>query len=92
MTASSALCEIDFLFALVEEPIKDMVRLAFTVRPDDTWVVQVGRHPSLGPGVDSTLHTITGDATTSASDLLRMLAQRIMAPHETSPLSVERPS
>lgn len=75
---------VDFLFALVEEPVKDMVRLAFTVFPDGAWNMQVGRHPSLGPGVDSTLHTISGDATTTAPDLLRMLAQRIVAPHEAT--------
>lgn len=84
MTASPQAHTVDFLFALVEEPVKDMVKLAFTVHQDDTWVVQVGRHPSLSPDIDSTLHTITGDATTTSADLLRTLAERIVAPHKTT--------
>lgn len=82
MTATPQAHTVDFLFALVEEPVQDMVKLAFTVCPDGAWNVQVGRHPSLGPGIDSTLHTITGDATTTAADLLRMVAEHIMAPHQ----------
>lgn len=82
MAASPQAHTVDFLFALVEEPVQDMVKLAFTVCPDGVWNVQVGRHPSLGPGVDSTLHTFTGDATTSAPDLLRTMCSTIVAPHE----------
>lgn len=95
MTASPRSYEID-MFAMTDffvpkggddgEPefVRDMNRLMFAVHPDGTWNVSVGRHASLGPHIDATLYTLTGDATISAPDFLRMLAQRIMAPHEVT--------
>lgn len=92
MTASPRSYEID-MFAMTDffvpkdgddgEPefVRDMNRLMFAVHPDGTWKVSVGRHASLGPHIDDTLHVLEGDATTTAADLLRMMAERIMAPH-----------
>lgn len=82
--------EIDFMFAMADfsvsddadEPERDMVKMAFSVNPDDTWSFSIGRHVSLGPHIDASLHNLEGDATTSAPDLLRALTQRIVAPHE----------
>lgn len=86
--------EIDFMYTMTDffvpndgedgEPtfVRDMNKLMFSVHPDGTWKVSVGRHASLGPHIDATLHVLEGDATTTAADLLRMVAEHIMAPHQ----------
>lgn len=94
MSTEARSYEIDFLYTLTDffvpkegddgepELIRDMNKLSFAVHPDGTWSVSVGRHAALSPHIDATLHTLEGDASTTAPDLLRALAERIMAPHQ----------
>jgi hypothetical protein len=100
MTTSPRSYEIDFMLALVDfyvsddadEPVRDIIKMLLAVHSDDTWRLSIGRSVTLGPHVDASLHTLTGDATTTAPDLLRMLAERVLAPHDTALTAMEQPS